>query len=728
MAGMEKKQIADLVRKAQAGDGGAMNELLKAAYKNVLFQCQRIMKHPEDAEDMAQEVLIKIYETLDTLREPEHFISWANTIATRRCLNERRRSPKDLQFLEDEDGNSVLDDLEELDQQSMPEAALDNEETRRMVRELIDKLPESQRVAVMSHYNAEMSVKEIAELLGVSENTVKSRLNYGRKAIEKGVKEYEKQGIKLYGLSPLPFLLYFLRSAAEMGSDAAASAAASAVLSTGAAAAGTAAAEAAGSAGAAGSAASASASGTAAGTAVSSAGTSAAGSAAGTGAAVGGTTAGGGLLSGVGVKAAAILLAGAVAVGGGAVLLGGQQSETPDVASSQSGQLSEPPQEENTAGIYLETPRFEEVNEGYRQINAFFDELHQTYFSDNWLMTAYYESYQNDSLYRDGVVTGRVVYQDRAYLTVALSTEPTEYALYDLEYYTFDVRTGQRLTLADLCSGTQEEALQWVTDAILASPYGGLLNESNAPSADHGFRLAACDLDVDGLTYQCGQPLYLWWPSRTSPLTVPIPLPVEPMRGGDLAETTPPYVTHRTDLPADLPEVMENSVSTPLFESDQPGYQALNQYLEAEHQAMVQEPVTFQPVDLTSPYRICYYWVVGQGDRYVSVVLIRDQVLDNASYLSIRHSFLTFDLETCRPVTLEEVTGLTGDEVMAQVRRQITSPPYSDVPHRWEDLSYDNTTFYCKDGGVYYVHRESDGFALLDYPFPLTLPEGVDLS
>src|SRR5699024_9833832 len=108
------------------------------------------------------------------------------------------------------------------------------------------------------------------------------------------------------------------------------------------------------------------------------------------------------------------------------------------------------PPKENTAGIYLETPRFEEVNEGYRQINAFFDELHQTYFSDNWLMTAYYESYQNDSLYRDGIVTGRVVYQDRAYLTVALSTEPTEYALYDLEYYTFDVRTGQRLTLADL--------------------------------------------------------------------------------------------------------------------------------------------------------------------------------------------------------------------------------------------------------------------------------------
>ena len=283
MKTMDRTQIAELVQKAQDGDGEAMNRLLQMAYKNVLFQCRRIMHHPEDAEDMAQEVLLKIYETLGTLREPERFISWANTIATRRCINERTRNPKDLQFLEDEEGNSVLDELEELDQQYMPEAALDNDETRRMVRELIDQLPEPQRVAVMSYYNAEMSVKEIAQLLGVSENTVKSRLNYGRKAIEKGVKEYEKQGIKLYGLSPLPFLLYFLRSSAELGSDAAASAAASAVLSAGAAAAGTAAAEAAGSAEVVGSAAEAAASGATAGTAAS----SAAGSAAGTGAAAG---------------------------------------------------------------------------------------------------------------------------------------------------------------------------------------------------------------------------------------------------------------------------------------------------------------------------------------------------------------------------------------------------------------------------------------------------------
>ena len=135
MARMERVQVAELVRKAQAGDSEAMNQLLKTAYKNILFQCQRIMNHPQDAEDMAQEVLLQIYESLGTLREPERFISWANTIASRRCINERKRNPKDLQFLEDEEGNSVLDKLEEPDWRQIPDAALDNAETRRMVRE-----------------------------------------------------------------------------------------------------------------------------------------------------------------------------------------------------------------------------------------------------------------------------------------------------------------------------------------------------------------------------------------------------------------------------------------------------------------------------------------------------------------------------------------------------------------------------------------------------------------
>lgn len=132
-----------------------------------------------------------------------------------RCRNQLTRGPKEQPIPEDKEGNSLLDTYEDLDQQKVPDQALDNAETQRMIQELVDGLSPEQRMSVLLYYYDERSVKEIAELMETSEGTVKSRLNYARKAIKTGVEEYEKQGIKLYGLSPLPFLLYFLRREAE---------------------------------------------------------------------------------------------------------------------------------------------------------------------------------------------------------------------------------------------------------------------------------------------------------------------------------------------------------------------------------------------------------------------------------------------------------------------------------------------------------------------------------
>ena len=102
----------------------------------------------------------------------------------------------DLQLLEDEDGHSILDDIENLDQQLVPDAAFDNAETAQMIDEIVEALPEAQRMCTLLFYFDEMSVKEIANVMGTSENTVKSRLNYARRAIKERVLDYEKAGIK----------------------------------------------------------------------------------------------------------------------------------------------------------------------------------------------------------------------------------------------------------------------------------------------------------------------------------------------------------------------------------------------------------------------------------------------------------------------------------------------------------------------------------------------------
>ena len=89
---------------------------------------------------------------------------------------------------------------------------MDQKETSRLVREILDTLPEDQRIVVGMYYYDQLSVSEIAEELECSENTVKSRLNYGRKKIQGKVLELEKKGTKLYNLAPLPFFIWLLRN------------------------------------------------------------------------------------------------------------------------------------------------------------------------------------------------------------------------------------------------------------------------------------------------------------------------------------------------------------------------------------------------------------------------------------------------------------------------------------------------------------------------------------
>jgi len=513
---MQKEQTAILVKKAQAGDEQAMGELLKLAHGSVIFQCRKIMAHPEDAEDMAQEVLIRIYGKLDTLQEPEKFLSWANSIAARLCINERRRNPKDLQFVEDEEGHSILDSLEELDQQYVPDAAIDNGETRRMIVELVDALPEAQRTAAYLYYYNELSVREIAEMLGVSENTVKSRLNYARKAIKEGVLDYERKGIKLYGLSPLPFLLYFLRSAAKSSADpAAAAAAADAVMEAGGAVSADVAAE-----GSSSAAETVQATATSASTAAKSAA---------------------GIFSGMGIKiAAAVVVTGALAAGGIALLTDEPPEPSPPAPSigavyTESPESPSPPSTEDPAippctprrttvdtggyhaEIYIETPYFGSVSEGYQN---FFDAMHAGFNaeSDDSLRRVLERSpnatADNPYLYtKTFILRG----QDERYVSVqTVSTTSTDITFFVVsEYRSFDVRTGERLSLTDLTGATEAETVNMIVGAIPAE-YAHLLDPSyNYPKYSDEFYI------------EDGQLWYVWHTTGARGSEVPVPLPVE---------------------------------------------------------------------------------------------------------------------------------------------------------------------------------------------------------
>jgi RNA polymerase sigma factor (sigma-70 family) len=207
---MEKAELIDIIQKSKDGDMEAMEKLLLHAHTSVSYQCRKMLKNEQDAEDMTQEILVTVYQKLDSLKEPAAFNPWLKKITATRCINVLTRTHVELQFAEDEEGNSILNTIEEMDEKKIPDKWLDNKETTRMIEEIVNGLPDVQRLCTLMFYYSEMSVKEIAYVLKVSENTIKSRLNYARKAIKERVLDYEKKGVKLYGLSPLPFLFYFL--------------------------------------------------------------------------------------------------------------------------------------------------------------------------------------------------------------------------------------------------------------------------------------------------------------------------------------------------------------------------------------------------------------------------------------------------------------------------------------------------------------------------------------
>ena len=245
---MAMPSMSPVIRRCLSGDQQAQEELVLAAQNRVYYHCRKMLKHEEDALDATQEILISMLTRLDRLQDPEAFWGWLSAMTANHCRNVLTRGRREAQIPEDDEGNSLLDAFESLDEQTVPDKALDNDETRRMIVELVDQLPPPQRQCVLMFYYEEMSVKDIAAALETSEGTVKSRLNYARKAIKSGVDAYAAQGVKLY--SALPFLVYFLQRDAGIGglSASAAEALARSVLAgaAGTAAAGTAAVGAAG--------------------------------------------------------------------------------------------------------------------------------------------------------------------------------------------------------------------------------------------------------------------------------------------------------------------------------------------------------------------------------------------------------------------------------------------------------------------------------------------------
>lgn len=195
----------NLVNRIKQNDNSAIMEFYNKFYKEVYYVCYKITENEKDAEDVAQETLIKAIDKIDTLKNPEGLSAWLRTIANNLSINYLKKNRKfDIVDNSEDMGEEVFE--ENRVAKKTPEDIVADKEVTDILTNMINKLPREQRITIFMFYYEELSVKEIAEIMDCSEATVRSRINYARKALRKQVDELENKGIKLRCIAILPFL------------------------------------------------------------------------------------------------------------------------------------------------------------------------------------------------------------------------------------------------------------------------------------------------------------------------------------------------------------------------------------------------------------------------------------------------------------------------------------------------------------------------------------------
>ncbi len=184
----------ELIERARAGDSPAFNQVVLAYRKRILGTISRLIGRPEDVEDVAQEVFVRLYYSLDQLRTAEVFEPWLYRLTVNACYDYLRRAKRR--------GESRMADLSE--QQVLLADSLaggrqqSDEQQKTKVREFVDALfrhvSEEDRLLLTLKEVEGLSLKELEQIYGVNENALKVRLFRARQRVLKAYKAAAADG------------------------------------------------------------------------------------------------------------------------------------------------------------------------------------------------------------------------------------------------------------------------------------------------------------------------------------------------------------------------------------------------------------------------------------------------------------------------------------------------------------------------------------------------------
>ncbi len=185
---------AELIQQIKAGNDNAFRYLVAKHQRLVLHIVGRVVKQQEDVEDICQEVFLKVFRKLEKFRGESRLSTWIATIAYNTSISHIRRYERKSELPADADDRIMQGNSDNWQLTKMVE----KEEAKKVLLEMIEKLPVQYRTVLTLFHLEEFSYKEVEEITGMPEGTIKSYLSRARKLLKEKLEkviELEKTNI-----------------------------------------------------------------------------------------------------------------------------------------------------------------------------------------------------------------------------------------------------------------------------------------------------------------------------------------------------------------------------------------------------------------------------------------------------------------------------------------------------------------------------------------------------
>src|SRR5690242_5241084 len=166
-----------LIEQCLAGDQAAWETIVRQNWRKVFNVAYKFVGKHDEAEDLTQDIFLKIFKALKTFDRRANFQTWIVSISRNLCIDHYRSVRKERQTIAREVDTS---DLQPPSRERTPYALAEHQDLRAQLKQALEALPETLRTAVVLRDLQELSYQEIADHLGLPEGTVKSRINRGR--------------------------------------------------------------------------------------------------------------------------------------------------------------------------------------------------------------------------------------------------------------------------------------------------------------------------------------------------------------------------------------------------------------------------------------------------------------------------------------------------------------------------------------------------------------------